>query len=249
MRSVLITGTSRGIGLALAVELLKDPNNFVIATARKPSESSSLQNLQAENSRDRLTTVALDVADAASVTRAVEEVAALLPSGLDCLISNAGDNKQPIVSYEDCDLDLLQEDMNINAIAPIRVVRAFLPLLRQGVEKKVVFVSSNLGSLEISPMLAGLGDAYSMTKAALNMLAAKWGSTLRQEGIAVVLLHPGWVETDMGNAIADWIHENAPSIKQYTAQESATSCVRVINQAKLEDGVKLLNFDGTQLPW
>ncbi|TFY58299.1 hypothetical protein EVJ58_g6497 [Rhodofomes roseus] len=291
MRAYLVVGASRGIGLALVVELLKDPTILVLATARAPNRAPGLQAL----SSSRLSILELDVTDATSVERAASAAAALLPagSGLDCLIYNAAVLLQEVTPFEQVDLAVFQQELLTNTVAPLHVVRAFLPLLRlphppsstssslssdisHRQSTKIVFVSSDLGSLEVAPTKAGLCETYSVCKAGLGMLARKWGTTLKEEGICTLILHPGtvlhvfqhsqrqnadsgvggftvlttgWVDTDMGNSINIWMSEHRPGLSKISATESAARCLRVIEDARIEDAVAFYAYDGSRVPW
>lgn len=121
MPSYLVTGSSRGLGLAYVTELvsfhpqkpskrialkfschfqLKNPQNFVIATARNPSKATELQTLISEYPKDRAAMVQLDLASPESIEKAAVEATELLPEGLDCLVGNAGANDQPLPTFE-----------------------------------------------------------------------------------------------------------------------------------------------------
>ncbi|CCL99754.1 uncharacterized protein FIBRA_01776 [Fibroporia radiculosa] len=252
MPSYLVTGASRGIGLSLVVELLRNPTNYVIATARNPAGSQGLQDLFREYPPDRLSLVAMEVSDKASVdsaTKAVEELVRAHSGGLDCVINNAAIALQAYRGFEDLDLDLAEEEFRVNTLGPLRVTRAFLPLIRKGQEKKVVLVTSDQASLELAPGLHGILASYALTKAAMNMMGRKWGVSLRAEGITVLLLHPGWVETDMGSPLDKWIYENAPSLELIATNTSAAGCVRVIRDARLEDTSVWTSVDTYDCPY
>ena len=106
------------------------------------------------------------------------------------------------------DLKLHEEQLRLNAVAPLEVMRSFLPLIREGTAKKIMLLSSGLGSLQNAPYLPGYCESYSVSKAALNMcvpgftallsgthdltrLARKWGASLSKERITTILVHPG----------------------------------------------------------
>ncbi|PCH40584.1 NAD(P)-binding protein, partial [Wolfiporia cocos MD-104 SS10] len=237
---------SRGLGLAVVAELMKDPENAVVATARNTKQSSGLQELVAKYSSNRLKVITMDISDSASVEKAVEEVTTVLPSGIDCLIHNGAISLQPTSSFAEIDLTLLEQEFRVNTIGPLRVARAFLPLVRKSTQKKIVYISSTLGSIAASPTWIGLSDAYSLTKAALNM---HWGSALNAEGITTILINPGWLDTDMGRTLDDLISQRFSWVPKLSADESAVSCIRIIKQAKLEDTVGFYNYDGTLIPW
>ncbi|KAF9009550.1 hypothetical protein BDQ17DRAFT_1235454 [Cyathus striatus] len=250
MSSWLITGASRGIGLSLAETLLKDSNNFVVATARNPDSAPGLAELKAKYSADRLAVIKLDVTSDASVAEAVKEVEVLLPNGLDYLVSNAGIHPQPITPFSEIDLVKFAEEVTFNAVVPVRVARPLLPLIQKSEKKKIIIVSSALGSIELgSTTFPGLSNTYSISKAALNMLGRKWGAELKPAGVTVALIHPGWVQTEIGDGIAEWMHKNAPSVPQITPTESTEGLINVAKSVTLESTTSFYNYDGTPLPW
>jgi NAD(P)-dependent dehydrogenase (short-subunit alcohol dehydrogenase family) len=249
MSSYLISGTSRGIGLALVAELLKDESNFVIATARAPSDSEGLQALSKTYPSTRLHILTLDVESTSSINAAVAEATILLPNGLDNLITNAGVNHQPDTSFEDLDLDLFRSELSFNAVALVELLRAFLPLIRKGTAKKVTIITSQLGSVELGFQLPGLASAYSVGKAALNMTIRKWSPLLKMEGITAFLVHPGWVETDIGDTIKAWMNKYVPQANQITTEESAQGLVKVMEGVKAEDAGNYYNVDGSKFPF
>jgi NAD(P)-dependent dehydrogenase (short-subunit alcohol dehydrogenase family) len=98
-------------------------------------------------------------------------------------------------------------------------------------------------------MLPGLSNAYSVSKAALNMLGRKWSAELKPEGIAVFMLHPGWVETDIGDEIEPWMTKCSPDMKKMTVQASAADCVKLFKSVGIEDTGAFFNHDGNKLPF
>ncbi|KAF8877996.1 hypothetical protein BD779DRAFT_1677064 [Infundibulicybe gibba] len=251
MPSYFITGASRGIGLAMVEVLLRDKENFVVASARNPGAAEGLKALSAKFSKEHLAIVQFDIADPESLKRAVAETTALLPNGLDHFIHNAGVNWQPLTSFEEIDLELFAKEIHHNTVVPVQMGNAFLPLIRKSTVKKFVIITSELGSLEIGGNLPGLANAYSVSKAALNMVTRKWGATLKAEGIISMLIHPGWVHTDIGDTIDEWIETYAPQLVagKLTPLQSAEGTIKVVQEAKIEDVTAFFNYDGTRKPW
>ncbi|KAF8877998.1 hypothetical protein BD779DRAFT_1228150 [Infundibulicybe gibba] len=251
MPSYFITGANRGIGLAIVEELVKDEKNFVVATVRNPGAAKDLNALSAKVTKKRLAVIQLDVADTKSIEHAVAEATPLLPHGIDYLINNAGVNFQPSAPFENMDYELFAKEMRFNTVVPVQIGNAFLPLVKKSSAKKIVFITSQLGSLEIGAQLPGLANAYSVSKAALNMLARKWGATLKPQGITTILIHPGWVQTEIGDTLDEWVNTYAPGLAstKITTKESAEGTVKVIHEAKLEDATSFYNVDGTAKPW
>jgi NAD(P)-dependent dehydrogenase (short-subunit alcohol dehydrogenase family) len=183
----LITGANRGIGLELARQL-KEAKNIVIGTARDPSDAGELTEIA-----DRVEQ--LDVSDGASCA-ALGKALAHVP--IDVLINNAGQSPEP-GGLADVDPEALDDHLSVNAVGAVRVTRAVLPALRAASEKKVINMSSELGSIADCH---GNYYAYRMGKAALNMFTATLASELNGEGFTVVSMHPGWVRTRMGGPSA-----------------------------------------------
>ncbi|KAH8823889.1 hypothetical protein DL96DRAFT_241356 [Flagelloscypha sp. PMI_526] len=203
--SYLITGSSRGLGLGLANLLALKPKSevsHIFATARKPS--AALTKLVDAN-RGRVHFVELEVTDADSIRNAAKRVEDILVEHngvLDVLVNNAGIlNLTPdgVETMSD-----LSETLNINVVGMHLVTAGFLPLLRKGTGKKIVNVSSTMGSLAYSHALKHQrAPAYKISKAAANMLTLQYAHDLEKDGFSVVCLSPGWVKTDMGSEQAD----------------------------------------------
>ncbi|KAF9527381.1 hypothetical protein CPB83DRAFT_856451 [Crepidotus variabilis] len=249
MPSYLVTGSSRGIGLAIVEYLVTLPDTIVLATARNPGASKGLQDLAAKHGKDRLVLVTLDVSSPASIEAAHKEATALLPKGLDYLVLNAGTHMQPSCTFDDIDFKLLAEEIRFNTEYPIVTIRTFLPLIRKSEIKKIAFISSELGSIEAASQLPGLTNAYCIAKASYNMLARKYGGMLKFEGINVVTIHPGWVKTEIGDGIEAWMNTYAPQMKPITAEVSASGSIKAIQDAKLEEGPGFYNWEGVKRPW
>jgi len=248
MPSWLITGSSRGVGLGIVKNLLeKDVSNFVIATARNLAVPA-LKDLASKYPKERLQLVHLDVADATSVEKAVEIVTPLLPGGLDYLINNAAIHPQPLVKFEDLDYQLFEEEMLFNTVIPVRVTRLLLPLVKKSKEKKVLFITSAMGSFELTYPMVNQCNAYSTGKAALNMVAHKWAASLKYEGVSMASVHPGWVNTEIGDPIKEWMTKNAPDVPQIEPEESGAGIVRVAEQLTVEKTGSFLNYTGKALP-
>ena len=154
--------------------------------------ANGLQELAAKYPKTCLALVKLNVTNVASIKKAAEEVAMLLPDGLDYLINNAGISPRPMTSFEDLwvplyrlficstlmlhqssDLKLLEDELSFNTITVIQVISAFLPLVKKSAVKKIVFCTFVLGSLELGGSWPFISKSYSISKAALNMSASR----------------------------------------------------------------------------
>ncbi len=229
---VFVTGSNRGIGLALVQHLLAQ-GATVIAAARRPQQAAALQALQRQHPQ-RLTLVALDVTDEAAIAQAARQVQAQM-GGLDWLINNAG----LLVRGEQLrtlDPAAMTTVFQVNAIAPLIVAKHFVPLLQQGRQPLICQITSVMGSLTLTRD-AGY-YSYRGSKAALNMMSLVLAHELRPLGIPVVLMHPGWVRTDMGGP-------QAP----LDPMTSAQGIVRVLQRVSLADSGRYLTWEGNELPW
>jgi NAD(P)-dependent dehydrogenase (short-subunit alcohol dehydrogenase family) len=199
MDTILITGTNRGIGLALAKTLLAG-GHTVVAAARRPEESAELKALQKKHG-DAVTLLKCDVNDAAGV----REAARLLQKQreqLDVIVNNAAimpeDGGESVL---DMDLELIERAFQTNVIGAARVIQSFGSLLLKSARPRILNVSSNLGS--ISDKRDHQYYAYSISKAALNMFTRACAAELGSKRAIVVAISPGWVRTDMGGPDAD----------------------------------------------
>lgn len=204
MRTVVITGAERGLGLCLVQDFLAAGAAVV---AGKRAGDRNLRALAARGGR--LTIVQMDVGDPAAVRAAAEWVATRVGS-VDLLVNNAA-VFPPLqdVPLEARDLGdgYLDQAMQVNAFGPLRVTQRFLPLLEKGAGKTIVNVSSEAGSV------AGCWRArefeYCMSKAALNAQTRLLANALGPRGYRVLAVHPGWMRTDMGGPRADIAPEEA----------------------------------------
>ncbi|KAI0785535.1 putative short-chain dehydrogenases/reductase [Abortiporus biennis] len=250
MPSYLITGSSRGIGLGLVKELLKNPENQVLATARSLETAKGLQELRKQYPDvKRLALIALDISKPDTIVNAAQEAEKLLPNGLDVLISNAGISRNSKETWDQVNTDEFLEELGLNTISTLNVLRTFRPLVAKSNLKKVIVISSTHASIELAGQLPDFAFTYGVSKAALNMLVRRWGKVYKEEGITTVLVHPGWVATDMGLSEIDAIQKMIPGISPISIEESTTSLVKLISEAKLSDSVSFFSYDGTTLPW
>src|SRR3954470_10980776 len=218
----VVTGANRGIGLEL-VRQLRERGDEVEACARTASDE--LRALAG----DRVQLHGLDVTDALSV-RAL--ASALEGAAIDLVFNVAGvygGAKQSLGQMaEDLELADVADTYNVNAIGALRVSVALLPNVRRGRAKKLVHVTSGMGS--ISDNSSGGYYAYRMSKAALNMMSRSLAVDLRGEGISSFVINPGWVQTDMGGS-------GAP----VKVADSVRGILREIDRATLADSGEFLN--------
>ena len=228
--TVLVTGASRGIGLALT-RAMAGRGWRVLAGARHPAGAHGLQAAAREAAPGSIDILTLDVRRDESVQGAAEEAAVKIRS-LDVLVNNAGvfpeEGSEPL---ERLPLDCFEEAFAVNVVGVARVTRVFLPLLTRSSHPRVVNVSSLAGS--IAAKEDSRHYCYSASKAALNMLTRAMAAELRPRGITVVAVTPGWVKTEMGGP-------QAP----LTAEESAASLAATIDRITHHDAGHFLDRDG-----
>jgi len=225
-RNVLVTGASRGLGLELVKQLVKNPENQpnrspakVIATCRNPGNADELMELASEE-KDRLFVKALDVLDYDSFPDFVNnDIKPIVQGeGVTCLINNAGVSGQSL-NVEKVNPEAMLETYKTNAIGPLMLTKSMVPLLKIGAQKDirngalVVNMSSVLGSIKLNHprMSQGYGGAYPYrsSKAALNMVTRSLCLDLFSLNIKTMAMHPGWVNTDMGGMNATLTPENS----------------------------------------
>lgn len=197
-KNVLITGASRGLGYALALQYLK--NGYTVYACARNIEGSKLASLKEEFSND-LHIIQMDVA----ISSSVQEAALLVKkycNKLDVIINNAGIHpKGTLDILEDVNLDNALEVYNVNSVGALRVAKEFLDLLQNGEDKILLNISSEAGSISSCPRSKEFH--YCMSKAAMNMGSMLLQNYLKERGIKVLAVHPGWIRTDMGGSNAD----------------------------------------------
>jgi NAD(P)-dependent dehydrogenase (short-subunit alcohol dehydrogenase family) len=223
--NVLITGASRGLGLALVERFAARPEHHVFAVARDPDASEELTEL-VRRGKGSVSAIRADVASA----DAGEAIAAAVGSTiLDVLVNNAGASERH--EFGELNQADLIELFKVNTFAPILIAQALRSKLAE--HAKVVNITSVLGSVE----RAGAGYfAYGASKAALNMVSKKLAFEL--PGTAVLALHPGWVRTRMGGPGA-----------AIDVATSADGMLRVIDALDPAHSGAYLAYDGSPIPW
>ncbi len=231
MQTVLVTGANRGLGLEFCRQYA-EAGRRVIAGCRKPDEAAALSALAKQYSTIEM--VALDVADFSQVDALSRQLAG---DGIDVLLNNAGVyGDEPNRGFGRLDYQKWQSTLNINTLAPVKMAEAFLPQLQRGDKKLIVAVSSLMGS--IADNGSGGSLLYRSSKAGLNAVMHSLAIDLRPDAIGVLILHPGWVKTDMGgkNALID-------------VEQSVTGMCRCIESFTLAQSGSFVKYDGSPMPW
>ena len=221
MATYLVTGANRGIGYEYCRQL-QARGDVVIAVSRTASEELKQLGVQVEEGID----ITSDTSIADLRTR-------LGDTAIDVLINNAGILKR--VTLEDLDFDSIREQFEVNAIGPLRVTQALLPLLHAG--SKIVLMTSRMGS--IADNTSGSSYGYRMSKVALSMAGKSLAHDLEPRGIAVAILHPGLVQTRMTNFTSGGI----------TPEESVKGLLARIDALTLENTGTFWHANGEVLPW
>lgn len=227
--TVLITGANRGLGLEF-VKQYAEAGWQAIACCRWPDEARELQAL-AERSGDQVEIHQLDVADFEEI-----DALALILQGkpIDLLINNAG--VYPQSNFGEVNYEAWAETFHINSMAPMKLAEAFVSHVAASNLKKIVTISSKMGSLDDNT--SGGNYIYRSTKTAVNMVMRSLAIDLKPMGIASSILHPGWVRTDMGGP--DGLID---------APESVAGMRRVIEALTLENSGRFIAYDGQVVPW
>ena len=230
MTNVLITGANRGLGLGFVKNYL-GKNVNVGSTTRDIKGSKELLALK-EIFRDKLEIFELDLIKES----AGDTIANLIGDRpIDILINNAGVGSTN-QHFEAVSPKPWLEVLKVNLIAPLMITQSIINNVKKGSDKKIYFLSSQLGS--IGDNASGGMYIYRSSKTGLNQVVKSLSVDLKPQGITVVSLHPGWVKTDMGGP-------NAP----VSIDESIEGMMQVIDSTDIRDTGRFLNYDGKELPW
>lgn len=222
MATVVITGANRGIGLQLARKYAARLNE-VYACCRTPNpELEEVQGVRVVEG--------IDVTDEASIERLVK---ALGGTPIDVLVNNAG--ILHVDGLDNLDFESIRMQLEVNALGPLRVTKALLPLLvKPG--GKIALITSRMGSLKDNS--SGGMYGYRMSKAALNMAGVSLAHDLKGDGVAVAILHPGFVATDMTNRQGS-VHP----------ADAARALIERIDALDLAHSGTFWHMNGEVLPW
>lgn len=226
----VVTGANRGIGLEFTRQLLAR-GDAVVAVCRDPAAATALNALAFDGS-PRLRVLACDVGDDASVEALGR---ALTGEAVDVLINNAGVGGD-WSGLSKMDVPRALATYSVNALGPLRVTRALLDSLKRGAGKRVVHISSGMGS--IADNSSGGAYGYRMSKAALNMASKGLSVDLADDKIISVVINPGWVQTDMGGV-------GAP----VRAEDSVRAMLGRIDGLTLKHSGRFLNWRGDDYAW
>lgn len=219
MATVLITGANRGIGLEMASQY-EARGDEVIAVCRRSSPELETMGVEV-----------IDGVDVTSSTSLAGLAAGLRGRRIDRLVNNAGILERD--GLEDLDLEAIERQFRVNAIGPLQATAALRPLLVEG--SKVFIITSRMGSIEDNT--SGGYYGYRMSKAAVNIAGKSLSVDLKDAGIGVFLLHPGYVATDMTN------RQGIP------VEQAAAGLIERMDSLQLEQTGTFWHQEGYALPW
>jgi NAD(P)-dependent dehydrogenase (short-subunit alcohol dehydrogenase family) len=229
MRTVLITGANRGIGLEHA-RRYAERGARVFATARVPGEADELAALAKQHPIEVLD---YDAADEAAPAALKQRIGA---EPLDLMFANAGAMGTRRQSFGDVDTEAVLSLIQVNALAPLKLAEALADNVARSERKIMAFQTSLMGS--IADNGSGGAYAYRLSKVGLNMVGKGVANELRSRGVISVLLHPGWVRTRMGGAGGT-----------ISVEECVEGQQRILDALTPAQSGRFFNYDGRELPW
>jgi len=228
---IFISGANRGIGLALTQYWL---NHNLTVVAGYRSEARSKELLALTTTTDLLYPVKVDVTEEIELKQLYQII--LEKFGyLDIVINNAGINIKRDASVNNLEWTDIAYNFEVNVGGPFLTSKQLYPLLIKGEIKKLVNISSKLGSIALNN---GGSVPYRISKASLNMLTSNQALAYKTDGVTAICLHPGWVKTDMGGSQA-----------HLTTEESVEQIVAIINRVTLEQSGNYFDINGDVLPY
>jgi NAD(P)-dependent dehydrogenase (short-subunit alcohol dehydrogenase family) len=233
--TVLITGSSRGIGFEFTRQYAQK-GWTVIATCRTPGTATALQALAKDY--DNVTIERLDVTDHARI----DELAAQYEgTAIDVLLNNAGINPGRVGQHFGAiDYALYDQILAVNTLGPLKIAEAFVEHVAASDQKKMIAISSGMGSFGVAKRLPGILSPYRSSKAALNMAMHVVGKSVKSQGIIVGILDPGIVDTDQAKGV------NAPKMPP---EQSIGGMISVIDTITLDQSGSFVSWDGSITQW
>jgi len=231
MPTVLITGANRGIGLQFVRQYAED--GWQVHACSRHVDAAALNRL-ADQYGQNIRLHQLDVSDRNQIDQLAKQ---LSDTAIDVLINNAGiypgGNKQ---TFGTIDYSAWVNAFEINTMAPLKMAEALVENVAKSSEKKIVNITSKMGSIDDNT--SGGYYLYRSSKTALNMVVKSLSLDLAPRGITTIVLHPGWVQTDMGGS-------NAPT----PPDRSVAGMRRVIAGLSQNDSGRFYDFNGQEILW
>ncbi|MGE0667123.1 MAG: SDR family oxidoreductase [Sphingomonadales bacterium] len=228
---ILITGAARGLGYELAKQF-GEAGHRVYATTRSPEKAAKLKEVAAA-SGGKVTVHCMDVGNGASVKECARELAG---KPIDILINNAGVwGGLDTQTFQNMDYENWAHEFNIMAMGPFRVCQAFLPNVLASRKKTIATMTSQTAAAAYDHVI---GYSYASAKAGLNRLMTGLAQELKDEGVTVTLVHPGWIRTEMAGSVAD-----------LDPPDAARDVMKLILSLTPADNGKWLKWTGDIHPW
>ncbi|MDH5546938.1 MAG: SDR family oxidoreductase [Gammaproteobacteria bacterium] len=230
MTNILISGTSRGIGLEM-VRQSAQRGWRVFACCRNPTDANELHDLAA-SSAGKVSVHPLDMNN----FEQIQALAKTIEEPIDILVNNAGRYGSMQQRFNDVDVDDWIKTFRVNTIAPYQMVEAFIEHLERGERKLIATLTSKMGSIDDNG--SGSCYIYRSSKTALNAVVKSLSIDLKSRGITCTLHHPGWVKTEMGG----------PNAEISTA-ESVAKMFAIMDRVTIKNSGRFFDIDGSVIPW
>ena len=228
MNTVLVTGANRGLGYEFVKQYSEIGLN-VLACCRNIEHAKNLKKLAED-----LSNIEIYQLDVGNIKNIINLSKQLQDKKIDVLINNAGIYRSSTVG--NIDYDEWLESFKINTIAPYQIVEAFLNQITNSDLKKVISITSKMGSIDDNT--SGGSYIYRSSKTALNSMMQSLSHDLKHHGIATLTLHPGWVRTDMGG-MGGWID----------AYESVQGMIKQIDKLTIDNSGRYVDYAGKSINW
>ena len=228
--TILITGANRGIGLKLSEQFAEDGWQ-VLACCRNPADAGELQALS-----DRGLAIEVHALDVTNYEQMAALSDQLANRPIDVLLSNAGIYGSKGASFGEIDAQEWRQVLEVNTIAPLMLVQAFVEQVAASQQKLVAVISSKVGS--IADNTSGGSYIYRSSKTAVNQVVKCLSIDLADRDISVISLHPGWVQTEMGGPNAE-----------ISTDESVSGLKGILQTAGLAQSGHFIEYDGSSIPW
>lgn len=231
MSQILVTGANRGIGLEL-VRQYSEVGWQVHACCRNPDAAMELRRL-VDAGKGAVLLHRLDVTDDAQISNLAQN---LRGQPIDILFNNAGVYGQADAWFGNTDRKAWLDALNVNTISPMKVMEAMVDNVAASELRIMATLSSKMGSM--ADNRSGGSYVYRSTKAALNAVMVSAAHDLKPRGITAVMLHPGWVRTDMGGPNGE-----------ISVAQSVAAMRQILSRVSPEDAGSFYEIDGSIVPW
>jgi len=230
LKTILITGCNRGIGLALTRHYAQ-AGWQVYACCRRPESADALNELARRN--DKMSIHSLEMTDTQQIKNLADKLTGI---PIDILFNNAGVYGPYDVCLGNTNEEQWLQCLRVNTIAPLKMVEYFTDHVAMSQYKLIATMSSKMASMEDNG--SGGSYLYRSSKAALNAVMKSAAIDLQAKQVKVAILHPGWVHTDMTGPGAE-----------ITPQESVTQLVKNLAAVSLNNSGSFMDIDGSVIPW